>query len=98
MLVSILIRLAISEVLCEECGFLALDEPTVHLDVTHKAELAEMLAHFVEMRESKGKFQLIIISHDVGFLERLGARISEEYWVVKKTKRGSVVSKEPLLK
>ena len=47
MLVSVLLRLAISETLCPNCGFIALDEPTIHLDVEHTRMLAELLANFV---------------------------------------------------
>ena len=47
MLVSVLLRLAISETLCPNCGFIALDEPTIHLDVEHTRMLAELLSNFV---------------------------------------------------
>lgn len=35
MLASLVIRLALAEIFCQNCGILALDEPTTNLDVSH---------------------------------------------------------------
>ncbi len=54
MLVSILLRLAICETMCAECGFMALDEPTIFLDRDHVDCLADALSSLVEMRSEEG--------------------------------------------
>ena len=43
-LASIIIRLALAETFCLNCGLLALDEPTTNLDSENIAGLAEALA------------------------------------------------------
>ena len=43
-LASIIIRLALAETFCLNCGLLALDEPTTNLDNENIAGLAEALA------------------------------------------------------
>lgn len=43
-LASIIIRLALAETFCLNCGILALDEPTTNLDIANMESLAESLA------------------------------------------------------
>ncbi|XP_012527415.1 DNA repair protein RAD50 [Monomorium pharaonis] len=71
-LASIIIRLALAETFCKNCGILALDEPTTNLDEENANSLADMLTKVVELRSRHQKnFQLIIISHDEKFLQKL---------------------------
>ena len=48
-LASIIIRLALAESFCLQCGILALDEPTTNLDVGNIAGLAQALAELVSL-------------------------------------------------
>ncbi|KAA8586739.1 hypothetical protein FQN60_000575 [Etheostoma spectabile] len=61
-LASLIIRLALAETFCLNCGILALDEPTTNLD----RDNIESLAHALR------NFQLLIITHDEDFVELLG--------------------------
>ncbi|XP_043528488.1 DNA repair protein RAD50 [Frieseomelitta varia] len=71
-LASIIIRLALAETFCKDCGILALDEPTTSLDQANADSLANALATVVKLRSQHQKnFQLIIISHDEKFLFKL---------------------------
>ena len=71
-LASIIIRLALAETFCKDCGILALDEPTTNLDQENADSLASALATVVKLRSrSQKSFQLIVISHDEKFLFRL---------------------------
>ena len=46
-LTSLIIRLALAETFCLNCGILALDEPTTNLDRENSESLAESLAKYV---------------------------------------------------
>ncbi|XP_034187721.1 DNA repair protein rad50 [Osmia lignaria lignaria] len=71
-LASIIIRLALAETFCKNCGVLALDEPTTNLDQENADSLASALAMVVKLRSQHQKnFQLIVISHDEKFLLKL---------------------------
>ncbi|XP_076644408.1 DNA repair protein rad50 [Halictus rubicundus] len=71
-LASIIIRLALAETFCKDCGILALDEPTTNLDRANADSLANALATVVKLRSQYQKnFQLIVISHDEKFLFKL---------------------------
>ncbi|XP_017755728.1 PREDICTED: LOW QUALITY PROTEIN: DNA repair protein RAD50 [Eufriesea mexicana] len=71
-LASIIIRLALAETFCKDCGILALDEPTTNLDQENADSLANALATVVKLRSQYQKnFQLIVISHDEKFLFKL---------------------------
>ena len=48
-LASIIIRLALAETFCVNCGLLALDEPTTNLDKDNIEGLAQALADIVEL-------------------------------------------------
>lgn len=63
-LAAIVIRLALAETFCLNCGMLALDEPTTNLDDPNKAGLAHALARIIKSRSAQHNFQLICITHD----------------------------------
>ncbi|KAG1899589.1 uncharacterized protein F5891DRAFT_1189393 [Suillus fuscotomentosus] len=65
----------------QNCGILALDEPTNALDVENIDALAESLVDIINERKNHSNFQLIIITHDENFLRKLGqAEVMEYYW------------------
>ena len=71
-LAAIVIRLALAETFCLNCGILALDEPTTNLDDANKAGLAHALARIIIGRSKQQNFQLICITHDeVPFVTKL---------------------------
>ncbi|KAI9566180.1 P-loop containing nucleoside triphosphate hydrolase protein [Boletus coccyginus] len=72
MLASIIIRLALSDSFGQNCGILALDEPTNALDIENIDALAESLVDIIHERKNRSNFQLIIITHDENFLRKLG--------------------------
>ena len=47
---SLLIRLALAETFCSNCGILALDEPTTNLDAEKIEGLAEALDEIIDSR------------------------------------------------
>ena len=83
-LACLIIRLALAETFCLNCGILALDEPTTNLDKDNAMSLATALRDVMESRKAQSNFQLIVITHDEqwapayicmqlsGFLCRLG--------------------------
>ncbi|GLB38321.1 putative repair protein [Lyophyllum shimeji] len=88
MLASIIIRLALSDSFGQNCGILALDEPTNALDVENIDALAESLVDIINERKSHSNFQLIIITHDENFLRKLGqSDVMEYYWRVSRDSR-----------
>ena len=97
-LASIIIRLALAETFCLNCGILALDEPTTNLDIANMESLAESLAKYVELysnqsiidaRKDQKNFQLIVITHDEKFMEMLGRSDHADYiWRVSKDEEG----------
>jgi len=83
MLASIIIRLALSDSFGQNCGILALDEPTNALDAENIDALAQSLTDIIKERRSMSNFQLIVITHDEKFLQKLGeADVMEYYWRV----------------
>ena len=64
MLACLIIRLALAETFCLNCGILALDEPTTNLDHENSASLAEALRQVMDARAGQANFQLIVITHD----------------------------------
>lgn len=62
-LASLLIRLALSDCFCLQCGVLALDEPTTNLDQQNIAAFATALSEILEKRATQKNFQLIVITH-----------------------------------
>jgi len=73
-LASLLIRLALAETFCLNCGVLALDEPTTNLDSKNIEALAYALNQIITRRKKQENFQLILITHDSEFVEKLGQR------------------------
>lgn len=63
-LACLVIRLALAETFCLNCGILALDEPTTNLDAANSASLAEALRSIMFARRDQANFQLIVITHD----------------------------------
>lgn len=63
-LAAIVIRLALAETFCLNCGMLALDEPTTNLDEPNKLGLAHALSRIIVGRSKQSNFQLICITHD----------------------------------
>ncbi|QRV86474.1 DNA repair protein RAD50 [Ceratobasidium sp. AG-Ba] len=88
MLASIIIRLALSDSFGQNCGILALDEPTNALDTENIDALAGSLVDIINERRHLSNFQLIIITHDESFLRKLGqAEVMEYYWRVSRDGR-----------
>ncbi|KAI8141253.1 hypothetical protein BJV82DRAFT_518796 [Fennellomyces sp. T-0311] len=80
-LTSIIVRLALAEAFCVNCGILTLDEPTTNLDKDNIQSLASNLSRLVESRRvSQRHFQLIIITHDTAFVEQLRRSNIAEYF------------------
>lgn len=95
-LAALLIRLALAETFCNNCGVITLDEPTTNLDRDNIESLAHALGKFIKSRQSTGHFQLIIITHDEDFVELLGrsAAIDHYYKVSKGTDYCSMITKK----
>ncbi|KAK0464292.1 P-loop containing nucleoside triphosphate hydrolase protein [Desarmillaria tabescens] len=88
MLASIIIRLALSDSFGQNCGILALDEPTNALDRENIDALADSLVDIINERKHQSNFQLIIITHDETFLAKLGQNnIMQHYWRVSRDAR-----------
>ncbi|KAJ3830762.1 hypothetical protein F5880DRAFT_1619864 [Lentinula raphanica] len=88
MLASIIIRLALSDSFGQNCGILALDEPTNALDTENIEALASSLVDIIHERKNHANFQLIIITHDENFLRKLGqSDVMEYYWRVSRDAR-----------
>eukprot|EP00941_MAST-03F_sp_MAST-3F-sp1_P000454 g454.t1 len=91
-LASLVIRLALAEAFCVNCGILALDEPTTNLDDANKIGLAEALCEIIKHRSEQKNFQLVVITHDQEFVrmigenqEVMGGSRPEGYYVVERT-------------
>ncbi|CAF1326608.1 unnamed protein product [Adineta steineri] len=88
-LASLIIRLALAEAFCLNCGILALDEPTTNLDFENIDGLAQALIEIVKNRASLKNFQLIIITHDEDFVDSLGkSAYADKCYRVSKTNNG----------
>jgi len=88
-LASLIIRLALADSFCINCGVLALDEPTTNLDSRNITSLAEALAALIEARRRTKRFQLIIITHDDAFVDILSAcKVSDWYYHIQKNDKG----------
>ena len=88
-LASIVIRLALAETFCLNCGILALDEPTTNLDAKNVEALATALVGIIETRAAQSGFQIIVISHDESFVGLIGkSQFASHYWRLGKTPSG----------
>ncbi|KAG8369606.1 hypothetical protein BUALT_Bualt14G0031100 [Buddleja alternifolia] len=84
-LASLIIRLALAETFCLNCGILALDEPTTNLDGPNSESLAAALLRIMEDRKGQENFQLIVITHDERFAQLIGQRqLAEKYYRIAK--------------
>lgn len=84
-LASLIIRLALAETFCLNCGILALDEPTTNLDLPNADSLAGALLRIMEERKGQENFQLIIITHDERFAQMIGQKEhAERYYRITK--------------
>ncbi|XP_060561862.1 DNA repair protein RAD50-like isoform X1 [Ruditapes philippinarum] len=79
-LASLIIRLALAETFCLNCGILALDEPTTNLDRENIESLAGALVEIIKGRIHQRNFQLVIITHDEDFVELLGRSEYVDYF------------------
>ncbi|KAJ3021198.1 DNA repair protein rad50 [Thoreauomyces humboldtii] len=98
-LTSLIIRLALAETFCLNCGILALDEPTTNLDRDNIESLAESLANIIKLRRQQSNFQLVVITHDEEFMQLLGkSEYADYYWRVSKDEDGhSVITRHAIL-
>ena len=85
-LASIIIRLALAETFCNNCGILCLDEPTTNLDEDNSKSLAKALREIIQSRSEDQNFQLIVITHDPVFVDLLGSDYCDNFWHVSKNK------------
>ncbi|ELR61781.1 DNA repair protein RAD50 [Bos mutus] len=82
---SLIIRLALAETFCLNCGILALDEPTTNLDRENIESLAHALVEIIKSRSQQRNFQLLVITHDEDFVELLGrSEYVEKFYRIKK--------------
>ena len=98
-LASLVIRLALAETFCLNCGILALDEPTTNLDKENAESLAEALKALMLARREQENFQLIVITHDEEFAKNIGTREHADYmWrIIKDENQHSTVLKEDIM-
>ncbi|KAJ7404693.1 DNA repair protein RAD50 [Pitangus sulphuratus] len=84
-LASLIIRLALAETFCLNCGILALDEPTTNLDRENIESLAHALVEIIKSRSQQRNFQLLVITHDEDFVELLGrSKYVETFFRIRK--------------
>ncbi len=96
-LASIIIRLALAETFCNNCGILCLDEPTTNLDEQHIKSLARALREIIQSRSDDQNFQLIVITHDSAFVDLIGSDCCDNFWnVSKKDSKFSKVELKPI--
>ena len=96
-LASIIIRLALAETFCNNCGILCLDEPTTNLDENNSKSLAKALREIIQSRSEDQNFQLIVITHDPVFVDLLGSDYCDNFWHVYKNKENfSSLSLKPI--
>ncbi|TMW60276.1 hypothetical protein Poli38472_000318 [Pythium oligandrum] len=94
-LAALVIRLALAETFCLNCGILALDEPTTNLDTENKYGLAQAITDILNARAGQQNFQLVCITHDEEFVQMLsqaqamdGSR-PEYYWRISREDMGN---------
>uniref|UniRef100_H3DLI5 RAD50 double strand break repair protein n=1 Tax=Tetraodon nigroviridis TaxID=99883 RepID=H3DLI5_TETNG len=94
-LASLIIRLALAETFCLNCGILALDEPTTNLDRDNIVSLAHALVEIIKSRSRQRNFQLLVITHDEDFVELLGrsSYIEHFYRIRKNQDQNSEITK-----
>ncbi|CAI0437688.1 unnamed protein product [Linum tenue] len=97
-LASLIIRLALAETFCLNCGILALDEPTTNLDGPNAESLAGALLRIMDDRKGQENFQLIVITHDERFAHLIGQRQHAEryYRVAKDDHQHSIIEAQEI--
>ncbi len=97
-LASLIIRLALADSFCCQCGIMALDEPTTNLDKHNVEGLALAFSRLIEKRRHQRHFQLMIITHDEAFVRHLNQlEVCENYYHISKNQAGfSTLEKRPL--
>ncbi|EKX42277.1 Rad50/sbcC double strand break DNA repair processing nuclease, meiosis and mitosis [Guillardia theta CCMP2712] len=81
-LASLVVRLALAETFCHNCGILALDEPTSNLDAKNIEGFTDALSRLVNERKAESDtFQLIVISHDMEFIENLAFKTGTTHYM-----------------
>ncbi|XP_005754070.1 DNA repair protein RAD50-like, partial [Pundamilia nyererei] len=95
-LASLIIRLALAEAFCLDCGILALDEPTTNLDRENIESLADALVEIIRTRSQQHHFQLLIITHDEDFVQLLvrSGCIQHFYRISKNQDQNSKITKQ----
>jgi DNA repair protein RAD50 len=98
-LACLIIRLALAETFCLNCGILTLDEPTTNLDADNSASLAEALRNIMLSRRDQENFQLVVITHDEQFARLIGTREHAEFmWrITKDEAQRSTITQEDIL-
>ena len=71
-LASLVIRLALADSFCLNCGILTLDEPTTNLDRANIESLALAINEIIKARRQQSNFQLVVITHDEEFVQLIG--------------------------
>lgn len=91
-LASLVIRLALAESFCLNCGILTLDEPTTNLDRANIESLALAINEIIKARRQQTNFQLIVITHDEDFVQQIGRseNCSYYYWVSRRARTARV--------
>lgn len=79
-LASLVIRIALADTFSTKCGILALDEPTTNLDKENISSLCDALCELINRRKDQENFQLLIITHDEEFIEKLSRAVLIEYY------------------
>ncbi|GBG25414.1 DNA repair protein RAD50 [Hondaea fermentalgiana] len=72
---ALVIRMALAETFSINCGILSVDEPTVNLDEPNKIGLANALAQVLKLHKESRFFQLILITHDQDFVDRIAQHV-----------------------
>ncbi|XP_006800418.2 DNA repair protein RAD50-like [Neolamprologus brichardi] len=95
-LASLIIRLALAEAFCLDCGILALDEPTTNLDRENIESLADALVEIIRTRSQQRHFQLLVITHDEDFVQLLvrSGCIQHFYRISKNQDQNSEITKQ----
>lgn len=88
-LCSLIIRLALADSFCTNCGIMALDEPTTNLDGPNVRGLAEALSNLIDARRNTSRFQMLLITHDEAFVDHLSRlQVADWYYHISKDHQG----------
>ena len=90
---SIIIRIALAKTFCSKCPILALDEPTINLDEANCDSLANHLSVLLQDDGKLSNFQILLITHDEGFIKKLSNFNDSFYRVERNDENCSCVKK-----